>query len=82
MIFFDKKYPNITEIISVKKTLYAAIPYFGHLSVKKKIEMSKLISEYFPHLDPQLILVINSKLNSFFLIQRLSPPCPVLWCCL
>ena len=48
--FFDKKYSNITEIISVKKKpLYAVIPYFGHLSVKMKIEMTKLISEYFPH---------------------------------
>ena len=38
-----------------------------------KIEMTKLISEYFPHLDPQLILVNNSKLNSFFKFKDSVP---------
>ena len=53
--FLDKKYSNTTEIISVKrKLLYSVIPYIGHLSVKTKIEMYKLISENYPHIDPQL----------------------------
>ena len=66
LFFLNKKSSNITEILSVKKKiLYVVIPYIGHLSVKIKIETSKLKSEYSPHLYYQLILVDNSKLNLF-----------------
>ena len=72
--FLNKKYSNIQAPISVgKKPLYAIIPYFGHLSIQMKIEMSKLISEYFPHLNPQLILVNNFKINSFFKFKDSIP---------
>ena len=38
-----------------------------------KIEMSRLISGNLPHLEPQLILVNNSKLNSFFKFKDSVP---------
>ena len=65
--FFSKKldFREITLTVP-RKPLYSAIPYFGHKSVLLVKEISNLISENFPHIDPKLILVNKNKIDSFF----------------
>ena len=56
-----------------KKPLYLVFPYFGHKSVLFVKALSNLISENFPHIDPKLILVNNSKIGTFFKIKDALP---------
>ena len=72
--FLDRKFSNAPPtLLAKKKPLYRVIPYFGHLSVQFKIELSNLISEYFPHIDPHIILVNKFKVESFFKFKDFLP---------
>ena len=47
--------------------------FFGHKSEIMKAELVKLISEYFYHIDPQIILINNFKIGSMFKSKENSP---------
>ena len=47
--------------------------FFGHKSEIMKAELNKLISEYFFHIDPQIILINNFKIGSIFKCKENSP---------
>jgi len=72
--FLDNKFsPVPPTLLAKKKPLYRVLPYFGHLSVQMKIELSNLISEYFPQIDPHIILVNKFKVESFFKFKDALP---------
>ena len=65
--FLNHKLTKSSPVLTVrKKTLYFVLPYFGHTSVQMKISLCNLIGEYFPQIDPQIILVNKFKIGSFF----------------
>ena len=72
--FLSKKldFHEITLTVP-KKPLYSSFPYFGHKSVLLVKELSNLITENFPHIDPKLILVNNNKIGSFFKTKDALP---------
>ena len=47
--------------------------FFGHKSEIMKTELNKLISEYFYHIDPQIILINNFKIGCMFKCKENSP---------
>ena len=59
----------------LKKLFYFGLPYFWHSSVQMKINLSYLIGEYFPKIDPQIILDNKFEIVFFFQSQRLSTEC-------
>ena len=63
--------PKLSQLI--KKQFYHSLPYFGHKAIKLKIDLVQLISEFFPHLNPHLILVNHSKVSSFFKFKEALP---------
>ena len=72
--FLDNKYSKSELSPTVnKKKLYFPMHYFGHKSVTFTIDLSKLISDYFPHIDPQIILVNDFKIGSFFKFKDAIP---------
>ena len=71
----SKSDPQDPGLTAPKKPAYFVIPYFGHKSVSLKIELTNLISEYFPHLDPKLILVNSLSISSFFQFKDALPTC-------
>ena len=65
--FFSKKLDFHETISSVpRKPIFFSMQYYGHKSVLFKIEISNLIAEYFYHIQPNLILVNNFRIGSFF----------------
>ena len=74
-ILSSKTDPQIPVLTAPKKPAYFVIPYFGHKSVSLKIELTKLISEYFPHIEPKLILVNSFSIRSFFQFKDALPTC-------
>ena len=65
--FLNHRLTNSSPVLTVcKKPLYFVSPYFGHTSVQMKISLCNLIGEYFPQLDPQIILVNKFKIGYFF----------------
>ena len=59
----------------MKKFVYIVLPFFGHTSVQMKINLYKVIGEYFPQFDPQIIPVNKFQTCCFFQLQRLSTEC-------
>ena len=58
--FLSTKYYKMVEINSEnKKSVRIVLPFFGHLSIKMMIDISNLVSENFPHLNPHLNLLNN-----------------------
>ena len=55
------------------KLIYHAIPYFGHKSVTFKIELEKLFSQFYPHIQLKFILVNNFKISSLFPFKDALP---------
>ena len=72
--FMNKMYdfPDISSTVP-KKPLFVSIPYFGHKSILLVKEISVLISENFPHIDPKLILANNHKIGTFFKYKDTLP---------
>ena len=72
--FFSKKLDFRETTLTVpQKPLYSILPYFGHKSVLLVKELSNLITEYFPHTEPKLILVNNNTIGSFFKNKDVLP---------
>ena len=64
--FLSKKHDFQPVISSVaKKSLYFVLPYYGHKSVLLIKELTNLITEYFPHIEPKLILTNQHKIGSY-----------------
>ena len=74
-ILSSKTDPQLPVLTAPKKPAYFVIPYFGHKSVSLKIELTNLISEYFPHIEPKLILVNSFSIRSFFQFKDALPTC-------
>ena len=49
-----------------RKKFYLSLPYFSYQPKKLRIELSKLLSKYFPCIDFHIILVNNYKIWSLF----------------
>ena len=65
--FFAKKLDFQEPVSSVaRKQMFFSMQYFGHKSILFKIELSNLISEYFCHIEPNLVLTNNFRIGSFF----------------
>ena len=72
--FLDNKISEIALSPTVNKhKLYFPMYYFGHNSVTFTINLCKLISDYIPHIDPQIILVNNFKIGTFFKFKDAIP---------
>ena len=71
----SKTDPQDPVLTAPKKPAYFVIPYFGHKSVSLKIDLTNLISEYFPHIEPKLILVNSFSIGSFFPFKDAPPKC-------
>ena len=63
---------NLSPTVN-KNKLYFPIHYFYHKSVTFTIDLCELISENFPHIDPQIILVNDFKIGSFFKFKDAIP---------
>ena len=72
--FLNYKLDSPHPITTVsRKPIYFSLPYFGHTSVQMKIYLCNLISEYFPHIDPKIILVNKFKISTFFSFKDSLP---------
>ena len=66
-LFLNKKLDfSPTFLTAPRKPFYFKLPYFGHKSVQLAIQISKVISENYFHLDPKSILINNSSIGNFF----------------
>ena len=63
----------VTTCMVPKKPFYLSLPYFGHKSVLLVKQLNALISEYFPHIDPKLILSNNQRIGTFFKYKDTLP---------
>jgi hypothetical protein len=63
----SKRYdpPSITFGPSLRK-IYLSFPYFGHQSERMKIDIQRLLSEYFIGIEFNIILVNKFTIGSFF----------------
>ena len=72
--FFAKKLDFQQTAYSVdKKPMYFSIPYFGHKSVLLSMELTKLVSNYFYHLNPKMVQVNNFRISSLFKFKDALP---------
>lgn len=72
--FLNNQLVKSCPVVTVrKKPLYFVLPYFGHTSVQMKIKLCNLIGEYFPQIDPQIILVNKFKIGYFFTYKDSLP---------
>ena len=72
--FLSKKLDFHQTVSTVpKKPSYFVLPYFGHQSVLLAKQLSQLISEYFTHLDPKIILINNNKIKNIFKYKDTLP---------
>ena len=72
--FFSKILDPPYTVHSVpRKRIFFPMMFFGHKSEIMKAELNKLISEYFYHIDPQIILINKFKIGSLFKCKENSP---------
>ena len=56
-----------------RKPFFIPLQYYGHKSVILKNELTKLISEYFFHIEPRIVLTNNFRIESFFKYKDRNP---------
>ena len=72
--FFAKKLDYQQTFQSVdKKPMYFSLPYFGHKSILLSMELTKLVSNYFYHINPKMVQVNNFRIGSFFKFKDALP---------
>ena len=65
--FMSKKLDFMPAVTTVnRKPFFYKLQYYGHKSVLFNIEVSKLISQFYYHLNPTGVLVNNLSIGSFF----------------
>jgi hypothetical protein len=65
--FLDKIYnPQLIEFGPQMRKVFLVLPYFGPQSENLRIELGKLLTEYFTGVSFNVILVNNFKIGSFF----------------
>ena len=65
--FFKRIYEPVTIISTVPKLkMYALFPYFGIQSEKLKKELCSVISNFYPYIDLNIILVNKYTIGSYF----------------
>ena len=65
--FLNQKYSNTLPLFNVPKLKrYFVLPYFGEQSLGMQKEMVDLLSNYYPYLDPRIVLRNTLTVGSFF----------------